>query len=369
MKELNESIFSAISSYIPHPGINPMENYLTELLAWMINNTDSFGCDYVRYLLEKGGLSEDCLKDLNSVEAETQVHISSGFIDMLIKTNISISFICEHKVDSELSDNQIKKYMDNSGELESGKHYSVLLTKSKNQWSQPANIEITWSDIDNLLKELTENEYYQGTDLFVINQFSNFLQEKGLGMANIINTDELKYYLSAKRIEKSLSNIFSELAREKWDEISGLKSFPTTRDDFKPAFNKLKWGRIGISFFNKWEPGLFAGVILDGEDHCLQPKDESNGPDFVIILDIQKNNSDVYRKAKDSTWLNDLRIKLKKSCFPFSDYIENPKNNWRLLIIRKPLFEIINSCNTVEDQKDKIRDAIKAGIKLIVGEK
>lgn len=369
MKELDESIFTAISSYIPHPGINPIENFLTELLAWMINNVDDFGCDYVKYLVEKGNLSINNLNNLSDVEAKTQVHISSGFIDMLINTNIGISFICEHKVDSELSENQIKKYMDNSNELGSDRFFSVLLTKSTSQQKQEADVILIWSNIDELIGKLTEKQHYQEIDLFIAKQFSIFLQEEGLGMGNVITEEELKYYLSAKRIENTLYNIFNELAREKWDEIPALKSFPRTRDDFKPTFNRLKWGRIGISFFEKWEPGLFAGVILDGTDHCLPPKDESKGPDFVVLLDIQKNNNEIYNNALQSDWLKRIKSNLKKSCDPFSEYIEKPKNSWRLIILRKSLSDIIDRCNTVEEQTRKIKEIIIDGLKLIVGDR
>ena len=368
MKEYNESIFTAICSYIPHPGINPIENFLTELLAWTINNIEGFGVAYVKHLNEVGQLKLDC-SQMKNIEALTQVHISTGFIDMVIKTD-TVSFICEHKVNSELSEGQIKKYMDNKSELTLGGCYSVLLTKSQTQWTQKADIKILWSKIEEWIRKELESDYYEVKERFILDNFSAFLREGGLGMTEAINREELKHYLYAKKIEDILYSVFSELAREDWSNYCPkLKDFPESRNDFKPTFNKMKWGRIGLSFFEEWNPGLFAGVILDGTDHCLD-LDETKGPEFVVLIDIQYNDKTIFKQAIESDWLKAIIDRLKQNHSPFNGFISYPdlKNKYRLVVLRKPLFDVISEIDNFQDQIQSIRGAIIGGINLLLGE-
>ena len=147
MNERNESVFSALSRYCPQQATNPKENYLTELLAWIINNVEPFGDKLIEFLIKEGKLKtsavhEDNIESEQHIEAVTQQHVTNGYIDMLIYDNIhKIAFICEHKIASELSENQIKKYMDNSNELDTRfTYYSVLVTKSKSQHKENADI-------------------------------------------------------------------------------------------------------------------------------------------------------------------------------------------------------------------------------------
>jgi len=110
---------------------------------------------------------------------------------------------------------------------------------------------------------------------------------------------------------------------------------------------------------------LFAGVILDGTDHALKPLDETKGPDFVVLLDIQKNVQKIYEEALDSYWLKDIREQLVN--VSDWDVIQKPQNKYRLLIIRKPLFDILDGNDSIESQTESIKNAILEGLNLIVG--
>ena len=156
MSKRQESIFSALSSYSPQPSMNPRENFLTELLAWIVNNVDAFGEKYVSFLLNTCHAGESDTEDNEAeIEAATQQHVSTGYIDMVIyDKGRKTAFICEHKIDSPLSENQIKKYMDNTRELEPDyQFYSVLLTKRESQHVEPADVMTIWSKITQLAKD------------------------------------------------------------------------------------------------------------------------------------------------------------------------------------------------------------------------
>ena len=118
---MNESLFSRLFRYKQTEKMSQTENYLTETLAWMINNLPKFGQEYVLFLCSnsspKNQQNEKC-----SVNAETQVVVSKGRIDMVITVDSSMCFVCEHKVDSSLDNDQITKYKDCREEIKERYH-------------------------------------------------------------------------------------------------------------------------------------------------------------------------------------------------------------------------------------------------------
>ena len=74
---------------------------------------------YITYLIEKSniGIENINLDEENILSIDTQTSVSSGRIDMVISIQDKIGFICEHKVWSNLSINQINKYKECSDEL------------------------------------------------------------------------------------------------------------------------------------------------------------------------------------------------------------------------------------------------------------
>lgn len=151
---MNNSIFNFIKSYIPTDKRDAQEDYLTQMFAWMLDNIRPFAIDYIRLLYEKinkiKSLNDN---DINDIKVSTQKTISSGRIDLLLRVNGTIAFICEHKVWSPVSKNQIAKYMENSKELgDKYTYYFVLLTAGVNQHTQDADIKIVWGDVHELIK-------------------------------------------------------------------------------------------------------------------------------------------------------------------------------------------------------------------------
>ena len=118
---MNESLFSRLFRYNKTDNRTPQEDYLTELLAWMIDNLTQFGQDYVTFLCSNSN-SKIQQKEKCSVNAETQVVVSEGRIDMVITVDSSMCFVCEHKVDSSLAIDQITKYKDCREEIKERYH-------------------------------------------------------------------------------------------------------------------------------------------------------------------------------------------------------------------------------------------------------
>ena len=96
---MKKSIFSSIKSYIPSEN-DPAENYLTELLAWTLNNEEfrNFRKDFIS-IVSKGEIDE-----FIEYSITTQRYIANKYIDMLIVIDRKYHLIFEHKIFSEMHD-------------------------------------------------------------------------------------------------------------------------------------------------------------------------------------------------------------------------------------------------------------------------
>lgn len=354
---MNESIFSRLFCYRETQKMSPTENYLTEMLAWMIDSLPQFGREYVNYLCGKckpNPIAE--IDNLFDVSVQTQVNVKNGFIDMVITTDRNLGFICEHKVDSELSDNQIQKYYDCRNEIDDSLDFkTVLLTKSKDQHKQNPDIALIWYDLYKYFSKQLESGGYDAGEQILIEQFLMYLTEVGMGMKNSIQIGSVENYCEAMKLDQTLKSIFNDIVTDiNWEmQCSGIKDFVSSYKPFVPA---KRWGRIGIEFSENWEPSIFAGVILDNKDHRL--KEFKDQPQLVVLID--------YDHGKKSDIRNIVGF-IKD--FPNSEngFIidKSPKNNWRLLILQKPLKDILKH-NEYEEQKKDIMAEIVSGINVIL---
>ena len=76
-------------------------------------------------------------------KVNTQYSVENGFIDLVIIASNNIGFICEHKINSKLSEKQISKYFNCKDEIDANIIKTVLVTKSDEQHTQEADISIT----------------------------------------------------------------------------------------------------------------------------------------------------------------------------------------------------------------------------------
>ena len=372
---MDNSIFYALTSYTPTLYIDPQENFLTELFAWTLNYVPGFAQKYLDLVNKQvyvDGVSP--INDETSISVVTQETVTSGYIDMVIYTDAGVSYICEHKVDSELSDDQIQKYINCSDELRNDDRYcSVLLTKAKWQFAQNADACLTWSEVDGLIESIINDYYDDPANRFVLEQFSKFLKEKGLGRIKPMNAEYMRdSFIREKanviQMDNQLKRLFNELADLDWKTIiPGIDSFlidERYKCEYKTKRTGPEWGRVGINFYKNWKPGLFAGVLYDGTDHKLELCDENMGPDLVIVLDIENK----LKKEFDSfDWTINMKTRLRKDHAPFIKFVSAPKSAWRLAVLQRPFYDIIKDADTYDEQKERIVEAIKTGVELMIG--
>lgn len=364
---MDKCIFSCLKSYIPSADRDPVEDYLTQLFAWILENIDEARVEYLNYLIgEKLKLGFQISKE-DRVFIETQRAIPTGRIDLLI-TCPQIILVCEHKVNSNLSENQIAKYMDYVRNCFNLECYSVLLTKTILQHTQEADISIIWADVYEKMNALYNRGILSEKDSFVICQFLSYFKDNGLARMKDISLEGIIGLFHVQDFNRSLLAIFQDLREEfKKHPIDNIQSFGQDYEVHERKDDE-KEGRIGIDFFKKWTPGLFAGVIIDPTDHQIEPKDKEKGPDFVVLVDVlvekDKATTDFYIKyinEKKPKVLEKMRNKTKSF-----ELIENPENKWRAFVLRRPLYDILYGKCTPEDQKNAIKDAIIEGVRIIL---
>ena len=353
---MNESIFSRLFRYKQTEKMSPKENYLTEMLAWMIDSLSQFGQDYVLFLNSK------CKEKLNfdanctfTVSAETQFRVTKGIIDMVIETDCGYGFICEHKVDSSLRENQIKDYSECDKEINKDLTFkTVLLTKSKNQHEQNPDIQIIWHDVYEFFSDPIRKEQYKADEKIIIEQFLKYLTEVGMGMKEAINPNGVTHYSAAMNIEPLLSSIFNDIYRDFQKGDSDIEEQCPGIHDFLRESKFLlntpgkESGRIGIKFSETWHPGLF------------------DSPQLVVIIDCMQGEKNNFQKK---LWYKSIdKDKQSKeeteSGFRIQTISDNP---WRVLILHKPLTTVLSQGEEkYETQKENIKKEIINGINWIL---
>ena len=366
---MSNSIFNFIKSYIPTDKRDAQENYLTKMFAWMLDNIRPFAIDYIRLLYEKNNKIKP-LNDISDIKVSTQETISSGEIDLLLRVNDTIAFICEHKVWSPLSKNQIAKYMENSKELgDKYNYYSVLLTAGLNQQTQDADVKIVWGDVHELIKNKIDS--YDEKNKVFLEQFMFYLEENGLAKSEAITNEALFSYWKVQQLYESLFGFFNQLLHEIPNlcksDIKGIEAFGCP-ENYKPSFNRSRWGRCGIDFFDEWNStGLFAGVLLNKDDHKIEPLDARKGPELMIIIDVDNNNKESYRNFINSDRSKQIEKNLENEHGDFNLILHKDlKNKCRYAVLRKSLFDILYKKYTVDEQYSAIKNEIVRGVNFII---
>ena len=153
--------------------------------------------------------------------------------------------------------------------------------------------------------------------------------------------------------------IYDELSKNNIEtEFPGIQDF-LRKSKYKLNTPGKESARIGIKFSETWCPGLFAGVQLNNNDNSLQSFDS---PQFVVIVDCMNGNKSEYQGTGWFTSLKDMQSQEEtETGFHIQTSSDNP---WRVLILHKPLTEVLKGTR-YEEQKKDIKDENVSGINLI----
>ncbi len=403
------SLFSYLVSYVPTEKREAKEDYLTQAFAWLLKEYKQFASFYIDFL-EKRIYSElDGIGNVESVEIKTQKILNDGQsrLDLLICSIMSdkkVYYICEHKVDSELSDNQIGRYMSLVSEIDSdpsAEFHSVLITKSIKQHTQTADVRIVWGDIKELIDNFLALESERGENTaysFILTQLSMYLAQRGLEHVKPIKADDLKNHdFDLSRFEKDsdVEKTLNYFVYRLIDDLGNLNAqaildneFPNLKSLSEAEFNlqipKPAWGRKGINLFgNEWDPnrdyndvdlfkgkwkvGLFVGVLFSTTDHKIEPLKREKGFDVVVILD-GKGKDDNKWIYNPTFYKMTERLKKKHDGFNFIPF-EELKNQYRLAVLRTNFMDILTQNGEyqydIDIQYGLLKETIYKGINLM----
>lgn len=376
---MKESIFSSIKSYIPSEN-DPAENYLTELLAWTLNYDEfaNFRKDFIK-IVTKGKIVE-----FKEFSITTQRYISSKYIDMLIVIDRKYHLIFEHKIFSGMHDiedkDQLGYYLDSySSELKKSESQVFdesepvilgILISVKKQEANMYNV-FTWQEI---FEKIYSNgmENYEQEERFVVENIWTYIHESGYNLVQNIDKDSVSIYYKSVNLESDLKNLFENYIQHE------LVNNNDKRRKFAYFENELFYEdrykrRIGFSFYHRsrdWKPNIFVGLILDGHDHKLTDKIVvKNGLYSAVIVEYDYSGLNRFKneiKALSKEMKGEIKLIGKSANENIYDMSERQWNAYRVLVILKPLNEILGNATDHDEQARKLVEYYSTRIESII---
>ena len=365
---MNDTIFDFLRSYVPSDKRDPKEDYLTQLFAWLLMNVDGLNLKYCKYLLEKIPNKAFTVSDSDTITVETQRTLDNGKrIDLLITVNDTNGFICEHKIYSMLSPNQIVNYSSMAPSLGGGQFYTVLITLGTYQWTQPADVRILWSSLyrDFLQMEI-KNYAKDSVDEFMLNQALHFMQNNSLGTYGEITPGGIAGYWESFELKIAVNNLVDGLKYRNWKACCpNLHLCNTQGFTEHPIYRKEKWGRVGLEMYSNWSPGIFVGILWDPSDHRIEPpiNKDRGGPDVIVLVDLPESG---YSKVIGTPACANYFDKLNQNHgdFDLKNYPEI-NANWRLTVLRKSLSDVLQGKQNRDEQEEALYKTFCDGINIL----
>jgi hypothetical protein len=356
---MSESLLLNVSKYAASDKTSPIENFVTEAFAWLLRN-DEEARNAILHELKSKKCALDFERSYRSDghEISTQMNFNGKFPDMVWQDKANDwTLIFEHKVWSELHENQLDNYRAYA-ETHYPNYQLVLITARKTQHRQDPDVALCWYDIVDVLRQL--NKSSEKTQ-WLRNEFISLIDGNGLNDITPIDPLSLKYYQAAKAIDQQFNNICNSALHREWPLEHYL--------DFKKQLKiKRSWGRTGFVIAQSideidecsWSPGIFIGFLQDGFDHVAEDLLE-NGPVAIVILSFGKAHHSVYTTSPiykhlleelqaQSEHLNGWEIHDRSQ---LSDY-----NFWHPLMITYQLDTLFHSCKSIDAQENRFIDEV-----------
>lgn len=359
---MDDSLLVSLRRYRPREGRDSLEDYLTEIFAWLLRNyrnvADSFLDTVMTYVPETDRLelpAED-----QAITWETQAPYPGARLDMLAQWSGG-ALLFEHKVHAPLSAEQVNKYRDLAASEFPGRTARVIVISANTGQHRPeAHGCLCWEKVYELL-ETKHRTQSDPAEQFHIASFLALLRHEGLHPAAPISHQAVTFYPVACRFPEQLANVLAPLAYEEWQ----------LAETYEGHNHKMRWGRLGFELIPaggplNWMPGLFVGVVLDGRDHLVQHR-HTDQVMLNIILDFSIKLHDIYSELPSYQRLvQRLHERTPYRDWYFYDHLkESPANRYHPLYLETPLLEVLRGTTTLAEQRDAIRRAVCDAIELL----
>ncbi|MGM0824600.1 MAG: hypothetical protein ACQEUY_07765 [Pseudomonadota bacterium] len=351
---MDNSLLVSLRQYRPREGRDSLENFITEVFAWLVRNASGIS-DAVLARLQQAmleGKSFDLPTDGEEIKWDTQVRLGSRRPDMQA-TWPGIALVFEHKVWSGLGDGQIRDYRVLAQQAFPDTTVRIVaITGSRHQHSQQADANLCWSDIYETLHQYLDRAS-EATERFHVENFLALLAHEGLQPAAPIAHESIRYFPTAGKLPQQLEQALTQLAARDWP----------IDDGYKAVMKRLRWGRIGIEFHRtdaklKWSPGIFIGCVVDGSDHLISHRIDDTVK-LQLILDFSNGLRRHYPSMRSYRELKAALSEMTQdSRWIFYDHEqERFSNTFHPLYLESPLLEILRGTTTREEQIESIFDA------------
>lgn len=361
-------LFEALRRYSLKENRDPLENFITEGFAWILNNYPDFGKFFLKYLEEK--LKERGREwSIGNYDCEwrTQENFDGKYPDMVCHFNgENKTIIFEHKTWSHLHENQLANYKDYAKD-NFDECRIVLITATQQQHEQDPDFALCWSDICNLISDLEKSNE---SDL-LFRDFQQLLKSEGLGPPAPISHTSIRYHYETKDLKKNISDLIERIKGREEQKKKWKKMIKKDLDIRK----RVGWGRIGLELL-PWEGSIFIGILVDGKDHKTEPIDLVKGPDFCLIMSFDQSLHDFYTEEKSYKKLVEellpKKVEQLNDGWQFYDHLKDfeapRKNKYHPIHIRKPMLDVFCGTESCEDQEERFYEAASTLIRLVAEE-
>lgn len=346
-----ESLLVNLRKYRPRENTDPLENFITEAFAWLLKSSDDVQKAVFNMINER--FTTPIILPKTDCQISTQENFDGKYPDMVTGWH-NCTWVFEHKVWSELHENQIKNYRDYIAH-NSSDHRIILITASRSQHAQQPDAALCWEDISRCLTQVAE-QTTDGNTTWALNDFLKLLESEGLGVSTPINRFSIAHYLEAIKLDQQVDKLLKVAIHSPW---------PLAKLGFTPVFKRQKVeGRVGLDFSpefegigRKWLPGIFCGMLIDGTDHGVIDI-LKNQLHMCMVFDFNRdgqkkiNNNAVYQNFKQ-----DLSSSVKSLSHNWTVIDAETEhlarlNKWHPLMLILPMAEIFSHTSHFDEQVD-----------------
>ena len=360
-----DSLLLRLRAYRPRAGRDSLEDFVTEAFAWVLQQCPEVAKAVLDRIYSSLGGEKPADIDIQGLEWQTQLAVGGKRPDMVCDQGEDV-LVFEHKVWAGLGDEQLVNYGEAGAAQWSGKNVRLItITAHIGQFSEKADVRLLWQDIYQVISRVTESSgsvldrYLQ----FCINDFLTLLEFEGLGPSKPVSIASIRCYRTGKDFESQIADLFKSLESGRW-------SLP----DEYGVYIRKKDGRYGLQFYRtdneqEWAPGIFAGCMLDGSDHCVTHRSEPL-VDFRVILDFGAPLRDKYPgMAAYKAIKAHLARRLEDSEWTFYDHLEDSEvrspNKWHPLHIERSFVGLIRGTDTLDAQVGRVGETVSEVLGLL----
>ncbi len=350
---MDQGLLVRLRSYRPGQNRDSLENFVTEAFRWLIESTVEVEQAFLEKLRKEGGLA-DWLTPIPAMQWATQESLGTKRPDMVARSE-NLQLIFEHKVWAALGDNQLQNYRQLGSEYYPTHHTAiVLITPTSADFSDEADITLTWAGIYEVLEPLLDT--LSDVSAQRVNEFLALLAHEGLGPPAPISHAALTYYAIGRTLPQQLSDVFAQLAHLDWPLSA----------DYSVQFKGYRWGRVGIEFYRRsggveWAPGFFLGCVLDGRDHGIEERWETSQLQLIVDMEgaLHRHYPTMDSYKKLIAFFDAIASRTAWQCYDhLADASSRKANKYHPLYLETPLIALLQGTQQLDEQVEALRESV-----------